>query len=120
MAQAPLLLIRGGEARTERGVFGDGARPPLDPAGGLHARQRSDEGGAGQVVGRRERRAIGGVRRLLRYRRSSERTAASHTNKGARRASELLLDQRAVIHLPRSVAIGRAGGRGQRASGRFP
>ncbi len=74
--------------------------PALDAAGGFEPRDRGHELRAGEVVGGRERVARVVVRRLLRDGGRAERAARRYAKERARRAAELLLDERAVIHLP--------------------
>ena len=89
---APLLVLRGGEARGELRVVGGRARPALDTARGLEPRDRRDEVRARHPELRRERMTGVVERRLLGHRRPPERTAHGHAAKRPRRPPELALD----------------------------
>ena len=56
--QLPLQTVGAGEALPELGLGGGRARPALDAAARLEARQGGHEPGAGQVVGGREGLAV--------------------------------------------------------------
>ena len=80
-AEAPLLRVGGREARAERLVLTRRVAVAGDAAIRLEARDRRDQPGAGQVVGRRERPAGRRERRLLGDRRKPVRAAASNAPK---------------------------------------
>src|SRR5262249_22198223 len=91
-----LLVVRCGEACSECWLLPRGRAPALDSAGRLEARHPSDKMRAREVVRRRERLAVDGVRLLLRHRRRTERTADCHAVEGARLTPELTCNEVSV------------------------
>ena len=97
-SQRPLLPLGIRQAASEPAVAARSLRPALHAAGRLQSGDRGDEEGTRQPERRRERLAAVVERRLLRDRGTTERAARDDPPKGARRASQLPLDCRAVIH----------------------
>ena len=97
-AEAPLLVGGALEVGGQLGIALELRAPALDAARRLQPRDRGHELRAGEVVRGRERVARVVVRRLLRDRGRAEGAARRYAKERARRAAELSLDERAVIH----------------------
>src|SRR4051812_11813845 len=102
--QRPLLAVRALQARPELRVLGRGARPSLDAAGGLEARNLRDEVRAGDPELRRKRRAALVEGLLLGHRRQPEGAPDRDAAERARPAAELPRDDLDVVHAPRLLA----------------
>src|SRR4029453_10350639 len=97
-AKRLLLGVCEVEAGTQLRALADGLRPALDAAFGLEPRDLGDQLWAGQVIGRRERRAVCVARPLLGDGREAVRAADDHAPKGARRTAELAGDDGLIVH----------------------
>src|SRR5919201_411525 len=92
-----LLRGRAFEARRKLGILLYGATPPLDTAGRFESRHLRYGMRAREPVRRRKRSPGVVERRLLRYRRPSERTTDDDTPECARLPSDLASDNGTVI-----------------------
>ena len=94
------LLQRGRRVEVGRqlGARGDGGAPALDAAGRLEPGDGGDEVAAGEVVGRRERGALGVVRLLLGDGGEAERAAGRDPAERPGAPADLALDDVAILH----------------------
>jgi hypothetical protein len=93
-----LLGIRCAQTRLQISFLLGACTPALDASGCLDARDRRHEMWARQPERGRKRIAVFIVRRLLGNRRAAEGTADGYAAERPRRATQLTLDDGAVIH----------------------
>jgi hypothetical protein len=86
-SQRALLVVAPPKARSQIGVLGGSTGPALNPTRSLESGNRSDEMGARQPEGGRERLTGVVVRGLLGYGRPAERAAHGDAPEGARRTA---------------------------------
>src|SRR4051812_5932323 len=103
--QRPLLAVCALQARPELRVLGRRARPSVDAAGGLEARDLRDEVRAGDPELRRKRRAALVEGLLLGDRRQPEGAPDRDAAERAWPAAELARDDLDVVHAPRLLAV---------------
>ena len=108
MADRPLQRVRHLDGRTQLRVGDDDGAPALDPTGGFDPRDSRDEVLAGEVVGRRERRAVSGVRLLLGHRGQAPRAADGDTPERTWRPADLPSDDIVVVVAVAVVVVHRA------------
>ena len=94
--QPALLVVRGAQARCERGILRGRLRPALHPTRGLEARDGGDEERAGQPERGGKGIAGGVVRALLGDGGPAERAAHRDCAECARLAADLAGDDGAV------------------------